>query len=124
VNLWLATAGVAGGGYVATALSMFAQASGPSGATALDPLISLAASFIGSSSVAGVLYLWVRSEQKDRRDAITAKDNVMVQMMQMFEADVAHKVELRLRLKGQDEALAKTLEIISRVERRLDGKSP
>lgn len=60
-------------------------------------------SLLGSSPMAGILYLLLRGEQAERRAAVS-------KMVEMFEADAAHKAELRERLKGQDDLTAKVLE--------------
>lgn len=88
----------------------------PAGPVQSDPLNALW-SFLGSSSVAGVLYLWAKSEQTDRREA-TRK------MVELVEQDVEHKAVLRERLKTQDEVLATLLEQQRRLEQRLEAFAP
>lgn len=98
-----------------------AQAAAASAAPTLasssgDPINALW-SLLGSSPTAFVLWQWAKGEQKDRRDAVS-------KMVHLFEADVEHKVTVRERLKGQDDALAKTLEVLQRIERSLGSRFP
>ena len=79
-----------------------------------DPVNALW-SLLGTSPVALVLYLWAKSEQTDRRDAVT-------RMLSMYETDAEHKAALRERLKGQDEALTRLMDLARQIERRLDGR--
>jgi hypothetical protein len=87
-------------------------ASSPAG----DPLNALW-SLLGSSTVAGVLYLWVRSEKQDRQQerterlaATASKDQFVTKLVELIEADTEHKGQIRDRLKGQDDVLTRLLE--------------
>lgn len=79
-------------------------------------------SLIGSSPIAGILYLLLRGEQAERREAVG-------KMVTMFEADAAHKAELRERLKGQDDLTGKVLdtqtkqvELLRSIDQRLSAR--
>lgn len=107
-----------------------AQAATTTASIAADPMIALW-SLLGSSPIAAILYAWIRSEKSDRMQerterlaATAAKDAMMGKMVELLEADISHKVELRERLKGQDVAIAKILDWQSRVERRLEERRP
>lgn len=130
---WLAATGGALAATLAHTALAVAQTAGASSTTAQsagDPLNALW-SLLGSSTVAGVLYLWIRAEKNDRheerterRSAMASKDALMAKMVELFEADIEHKVSLRERLKGQDEALDKMLEVLTRIDRRVEERRP
>lgn len=131
MRAWIAATGALAAQLVhtTTALAQTAAASSTT-ASAGDPLNALW-SLLGSSTVAGVLYLWIRAEKNDRheerterRAAMASKDSLMAKMVELFEADIEHKVSLRERLKGQDEALDKMIEVLTRIERRIDERRP
>lgn len=113
--------------HVAPEAMAWAQTTPAAATVASDPLAALW-SLIGSSSVAGVLYIWVRSEKQDRqteqterRAAQLAKDQIMAKMVDLLEADVDHKAELRARLKGQDDLLSRMQDTLQRLERKAGG---
>jgi hypothetical protein len=96
-----------------TAVALAQSAAAPAlAATSTDPLNALW-SLLGSSPVAGILWLWAKSEREDRRDMTR-------QLLAIFEADGQHKATLRERLKGQDDILAKLLDAMKAVERQLE----
>lgn len=124
-------------GSIVTALALAATAwaqsaaAAPSTAPSLGDPFNALWSLLGSTPVAAVLYAWIRSEKTDRQQertdriaATTAKDATMGKMIELIEADISHKVELRQRLKGQDDAIAKLVETTSRIERRLEERRP
>jgi hypothetical protein len=86
--------------------------------TAAEPLNALW-SLVGGTPIAALLYLWVRSEQADRRAAVTAKENTVAQMLKLFEGDAEHKAAIRERLHAQDTLLAKLVEQNARSEQAL-----
>jgi hypothetical protein len=88
-----------------------AQSTAAPAAPSTDPLNALWA-LLGSSPVAGVLWLWAKSEREERRDMTR-------QMLSIFEADGQHKATLRERLKGQDDMLGKSLEATRALETRV-----
>jgi hypothetical protein len=103
----------------ALALGAPASAPVPNGS---DPM-GVVWSLLGSSPIAGILYLLLRGEQAERREAVG-------KMLQMFEADAAHKAELRERLKGQDDLTGKVLdtqtkqvELLRSIDQRLSVRS-
>jgi hypothetical protein len=86
-------------------------------------------SFLGSGTVAGVLYLWIRSEKADRveerterRAATTAKDALMAKLVDLVEADAANKATIRERLKGQDDVLTRLVVTVERLEKSIAVK--
>lgn len=96
----------------------------PTVTTTADPIAALW-SLLGASPLAAVLYAWIRSEkaeraqeQTERRAAQQAKDAMMTKMIDLLEADVEHKAELRARLKGQDDLLARMQDTLQRLERK------
>jgi hypothetical protein len=100
-----------------------AQYAMPPAPASADPMGAVW-SLVGSSPIVGILYFLLRGEQAERRAAID-------RMVQMFEADAAHKAELRERLKGQDglatkviDTQAKQGEILRSLEQRLPPVRP
>lgn len=115
MRAWLtAFAGGLGAHLVTQSAAFGAPTSAPS-ATG-EPLNALW-SLLGSSTVAGVLYLWIRSEKQDRQQerterlaATASKDQFVTKLVQLIEADTEHKGQIRERLKGQDDVLTRLLE--------------
>lgn len=97
---WLAGDALLG---VASAFAQAGQNATVAAATA-DPMGALW-SLIGSGTVSGVLYFWLRSEQEQRKELSKA-------MIGSLTADTEHKVVLRERLKSQDEMLVKIHECV------------
>ena len=93
-----------------------------------DPLNAVW-SLLGSSTVAGVLLLWVRSEKSDRQEERTerraanaAKDQLVEKLVKLIEADTENKSQIRERLKGQDDVLTKMLGQVASLERAVGDR--
>ena len=134
IRLLLAMAAFGGAciSFAATQVMAFAQTTtatsvaSPSG----DPLNALW-SLIGSSTVAGVLLLWVRSEKADRleerterREANLAKDQLFEKLVKLIEADTENKRQITERLRGQDDVLTKLLGQVQALERTVADRRP
>lgn len=125
MKLWLAAFAGACTSFAATQAIALAQHATTTSATsqAGDPLNAVW-SLIGSSTVAGVLLLWVRSEKADRaeerterRAANTAKDALVERLVKLIEADTENKRQITERLRGQDDVLTKLLGQVQALER-------
>lgn len=111
---------------LAQATTTATSAASPSG----DPLNALW-SLIGSSTVGGILLLWVRSEKADRqeerterRQANAAKDSLVEKLVKLIEADTENKRQITERLKGQDDVLTKLLGQVQTLERTVADRRP
>lgn len=129
MKAWLAALAGGIGSHLATqaAIGMNAtSASSPAG----DPLNAVW-SLLGSSTVAGVLLLWIRSEKADRQQeraeriaASAAKDQLVTKLVELIEADTDHKGQIRERLKGQDDVLTRMLDQLRSLERAVAERRP
>lgn len=128
---WLTALAGGIGAHLATQAGALAQttnattASSPAG----DPLNALW-SLLGSSTVAGVLYLWIRSEKADRQQerterlaATASKDQFVSKLVELIEADTENKSQIRERLKGQDDALTRLIEQQRNLERAINERN-
>jgi hypothetical protein len=129
VRLWLTALAGGIGAHLATQAGAIAtnatSASSPTG----DPANALW-SLLGSSTVAGVLYLWIRSEQSDRQQerterlaATASKDQFVTKLVELIQADTENKAQIRERLKGQDDALTRLLEQQRILERAITDRN-
>lgn len=130
MRTWLSAIAGGLGAHLATVAAAYANAPTTASSAAGDPLNAVW-SFLGSSTVAGVLYLWIRSEKQDRQQerterlaATAAKDQLVSKLVSLIEADTDHKGQIRERLKGQDDVLTKLLEQLRSLERTIELRRP
>lgn len=130
MKAWLSAIAGGIGAHLATVAAAYANAPTTASSPAGDPLNALW-SLLGSSTVAGVLYLWIRSEKQDRQQerterlaATASKDQLVTKLVSLIEADTDHKGQIRERLKGQDDVLTKLLEQLRSLERTIEQRRP
>lgn len=130
VKLWLGVMAGGIGSHLASQAAAFANAPTTASSVAGDPLNALW-SLLGSSTVAGVLYLWIRSEKQDRQAerterlaATASKDQLVTKLVELIEADTEHKGQIRERLKGQDDVLTRLIESVRSLERTISERRP
>lgn len=130
MKLWLTAIAGGIGAHLATVAAAYANAPTTASSPAGDPLNALW-SMLGSGTVAGVLYLWIRSEKQDRQQerterlaATASKDQLVTKLVALIEADTDHKGQIRERLKGQDDVLTKLVEQQRSLERTIIERRP
>ncbi len=126
MKVWLSAIAGGIGAHLATVAAAYANAPTTASSPAGDPLNALW-SFLGSGTVAAVLYAWIRSEKSDRQQerterlaATASKDQLVTKLVALIEADTDHKGQIRERLKGQDDVLTKLVDQLRAVERNLE----
>lgn len=130
MKLWLGVIAGGLGAHLATQAAALATNATSVSSPAGDPLNAVW-SLLGSSTVAGVLYLWIRSEKQDRQQeraerlaAMAAKDSLVTKLVELIEADTEHKGQIRERLKGQDDVLTRLLDQLRALERTIAERRP
>lgn len=130
MRAWLSAIAGGIGAHLATVAAAYANAPTTASSPAGDPLNALW-SFLGSGTVAAVLYAWIRSEKADRQQerterlqATAAKDQLVTKLVSLIEADTDHKGQIRERLKGQDDVLTKLLDQLRSLERTIEQRRP
>lgn len=125
LKLWVAVLAGGCGSFAATQAIAIAQTTTATSVAspAGDPLNALW-SLLGSSTVGGILLLWVRSEKADRQEERTerraanaAKDSLVEKLVKLIEADTDNKRQITERLKGQDDVLTRLLAQVQTLER-------